>query len=265
MLAPMLLLDTDARDLTSAAHGDGMGHLRPEETLAMPLRRSQDYKDDSRQILEWLSRRWLFNIPRSLQTEGLRPLGRLALGDHPEPATARLKKAIEKLNQDANHVQLFPRVVIVASPCGGTGGGMLNDVAILARQLIEELPEGANIEVMAVLVHGTNRNPQQQELAGANTVATLTELAQFHRPGAVFPGDRACGLKPREADCGALDAVYLIHAGEELSQQQMDAASDRVAEFLMLDTVTATGNLLEACRLETSETPGLKLRSFGLY
>ena len=48
----------------------------------MPLRRSQDYREDSRKILEWLSRRWLFNIPRSLQTEGLRPLGRLALVDH---------------------------------------------------------------------------------------------------------------------------------------------------------------------------------------
>ena len=53
-----------------AAHGDELGHLRPEETLAMPLRRSQDYREDSRQILEWLSRRWLYNIPRSLQTEG---------------------------------------------------------------------------------------------------------------------------------------------------------------------------------------------------
>jgi hypothetical protein len=265
MLVPMLLLDTDARELAAAAHDGGPGRLQPEETLAMPLRRSQDYKDDSRRILEWLSRRWLFNIPRSLQTEGLRPLGRLALVDHSAAATARLKQAIEKLHQDATQVQLFPRVVIVASPCGGSGGGMITDVAFLARQLIETLPEGSNMEVVAMLVHGTNRNPQQQELAAANTVATLTELAQFHRPAAVFPGDPACGLKAREAGAGALDAAYLIHAGEELSPIQIDAASDRVAEFLMLDTVTPTGNLLEACRLEQSETPGLKLRSFGLY
>jgi len=265
MLVPMLLLDTDARELAGASQSEDLGHLRPEETLAMPLRRSQDYREDSRQILEWLSRRWLFNIPRSLQTEGLRPLGRLALVDHAEQVTARLKQAIEKLNQDATQIQLFPRVVIVASPCGGTGGGMVTDVAFLARQLIETLPEGSNMEVMALLVHGTNRNPQQQELAAANTVATLTELSQFHRPSAVFPGDPACGLKRREAGCGALDAAYLIHAGDELAPQQIEAASDRVAEFLMLDTVTPAGNLLEACRLEQAETPGLKLRSFGLY
>jgi hypothetical protein len=265
MLAPMLLMDTDQRALAGASHGDDLGHLRPEETLAMPLRRSQDYRDDSRTILTWLSRRWLYNIPRSLQTEGLRPLGRLALVDHAQEATNRLRQAIQQLHQQATQLQLFPRIVIVASSCGGTGSGMVTDVAFLARQLAGALPEGDSMEVLAVLVHGTNRNPQQQELAAVNTVATLTELAQFHRPGAVFPGDPACGLEPRPAGCGALDAAYLIHAGEELSQQQMDAASDRVAEFLMLDTITAAGNLLAAARNEPGEHAGLALRSFGLY
>ena len=264
-LAPLLLLDTDSREVASAAHGDEMGHLRQDETLAMPLRRSQDYKEDSRQILEWLSRRWLFNIPRSQQTEGLRPLGRLALVDHAQKVTERLKRTIDKLHQDAAQVQLFPRVVIVASPCGGTGGGMVTDVAYLVRQIADDLPDGADMEIVAMLVHGTNRNPQQQELAVANTAATLTELAQFHRPGVVFPGDPACGLKAREAGKGALDAAYLIHAGDELSPQQMDGASDQVAEFLMLDTVTPAGTLFEACRMEVGEAPGLSLRSFGLY
>jgi hypothetical protein len=59
--------------------------------------------------------------------------------------------------------------------------------------------------------------------------------------------------------------VYFIHAGEDLSPQQMEAASDRVAEFLMLDSITPAGSFLEAARLEVSETPGLRLRSFGLY
>src|SRR5262245_42795915 len=144
----------------------------------MPLRRSQDYREDSRKILEWLSRRWLYNIPRSLQTEGLRPLGRLAFVDHAQAATGRLKQALTQLHQQATALQLYPRVVIVASPGGGTGGGMVNDVALLARQLAEELSDGANMEILAVLIHGTNRNPQQQELAAVNTVATLTELVQ---------------------------------------------------------------------------------------
>src|SRR5207237_8757531 len=64
---------------------------------------------------------------------------------------------------------------------------------------------------------------------------------------------------------GPLDAVYLVHAGEELTAEAMEAANAQVAEFLMLDTVTSAGNLLEACRLEIGETPGLRLRSFGLH
>ena len=263
MLAPMLLLDTDARELANAAHDDDGSNLRPEEILAMPLRRSQDYRDDSRKILEWLSRRWLYNIPRSLQTEGLRPLGRLAFVDQLQDATAvSSKRSSSSLKTHA--LQLQPRIVIVASPCGGTGGGMVNDVAFLARQLVEDAARRERRDA-AILIHGTNRNPQQQELAAANTVATLTELAQFHRPGAVFPGDPACGLKSRPAGIGALHAAYLIHAGEELAPAEMDAAADRVAEFLMLDSITVAGNLLGAARLEESETPGLSLRSFGLY
>src|SRR6185369_7468893 len=264
-LAPMLLLDSDTREIASATFADEQGHLRPEETVAMPLRRSQDYKEDSRKILEWLSRRWLFNIPRSLQTEGLRPLGRLAFVDHADEVTGRLKQAIKKLHQEATNLQLLPRIVVVDSSCGGTGGGTVTDVAFLARQIIEKLPDGKSTEVVAVLVHGTTRNLQQQELAAANTVATLTELAQFHRPGTVFPGDPACGLAAREAGSGALDAAYLVHAGDDLSPPEMDVSADKVAEFLMLDTVSPAGTTLEACRLEISETPGLKLRSFGLH
>ncbi|HZN32440.1 MAG TPA: tubulin-like doman-containing protein, partial [Pirellulaceae bacterium] len=264
MLAPILILDSDAREL-NATQGEEGSPLKPEEMLAMPLRRSQDYREDSRRILEWLSRRWLYNIPRSQQTEGLRPLGRLALVDHAPAATARLKQAIGKLHEQTSALQLTPRVVIVASPAGGTGGGMVTDIAFLIRQLLDDLPEGKGYEALAVLIHGTTRNPQQQELAAANTVATLTELSQFHRPGAIFPGDHACGLKARGAGEGALSNVYLVHAGEELSPTQIEAASDRVAEFLMLDAVTPAGTVLEAARCEEGDTLGLRLRSFGLH
>src|SRR5262245_43425959 len=56
-----------------------------------------------------------------------------------------------------------------------------------------------------------------------------------------------------------------MHAGEELSPMQIEAASDRVAEFLMLDTITPAGNALEAARGEEGDTLGLRLRSFGLH
>lgn len=263
-LLSMLLLDSDSRELAAASHGDEAGQLKPEETVALPLRRSQDYRTDSRRILEWLSRRWLYNIPRSQQTEGLRPLGRLALADHAELAIGKLRRAIEAVHVQATHMGAAPRVIICGSLCGGAGGGMLADVVMAVRQMLDEL-QANNSETLAVLTFSTNRNPQQQELAAASGLATLTELAQFHREGAVYPGDAACGLKERPAAAGGLDAAYVFHAGQELSQHQWDAACDRIAEFLLLETITPVGHALAAARQESPPSTGLKIRSFGLY
>ena len=263
-LVAMLLLDSDPQELAMASHGDELGQLRPEETLAMPLRRSQDYRTDSRRILEWLSRRWLYNIPRSQKTEGLRPLGRLALADHAETAMPRLRSAVTAVQQQSVGLGIAPRVILCGSLCGGTGGGLVTDLVFAVRQMLDEL-QTTGAEVLAVLAYGTNRNPQQQELATASGISTLTELAQFHRPSAIYPGDPGCGLKARPASAGGLDAAYVVHVGEELSNQQWESACDNIAEFMLLDTITPAGHILRAARQEPGELPGLNVRSFGLY
>lgn len=260
----MLLLDTDARDLAAAVQGESLGQLRQEETVAMQLRRSQDYRSESGQLLEWLSRRWLYNIPRSQQTEGLRPLGRLAMADHAERVFGKVMSAVEVITQRARALEMAPRVIVCASLCGGTGGGIAADIAMAVRQKLEELQaEGA--ELLGVFAFGTNRNPQQQELATASGLSALTELAQYHRHGAVYPGDPGCKLNPRSASAGGLDAAYVVHVGEDLSPQKWDAACDEMAQFLLLDAITPAGHVLRAIRGETGEQPGLKVRSFGLY
>lgn len=256
---PLLVLDSDQRELTDLASSD-TSRLAADETLALPLRKTQDYRADSRRILEWLSRRWLYNIPRSQLTEGLRPLGRLALVDHAESAIGRLRESIRTLQETSTQSGVAPRVAIVTAIGGGTGGGMVTDVIFAARQLLDEAKLPA-AEVHAILLHATSRNPQQQELSTANALATLTELAQFQRTP--YPGDEACKLQDRSADRPALNATYLVHAGEELSSSQFHAACDQVAEFLMLDSVTTAGAALEAVR--SADEPGRRqVRTFGL-
>jgi serine/threonine protein kinase len=257
---PILVLDSDARDLTEVTHGSGVLR-RAEESLALPLRKSQDYRDDSRRILEWLSRRWLYNIPRSQLTEGMRPLGRLALIDHADQAFGRIKATLVRLLKNMTPSQPPPRVVVVAAISGGTGGGMVADVAFAARQILDELDRPA-AEVLVMLAHGTTRNPQQQELAGANAVATLTELQHFHR--SPFPGDQACKLKERPASKPAINDSYLVHLGEELTQEQYEASCDKIAEFLMLDSVTLAAAALAESRKQSAGGEGLRLRTFGL-
>jgi hypothetical protein len=254
----MLGIDSDVR-----APAQGAASLPPEEMLLTPLRRSQDYRGESDTRLHWLSRRWLYNIPRSQQTEGWRPLGRLALVDHAALVASRLRQQVAELASMATRAGLPLRVVLVASASGGTGSGMFADVAALVRQLADEVPQAPRPQVVGLLVHGTGRQPSQQELARASAVATLAELAHFHGP-AGFPGDPAWGLKPRTPQEGLFDALYLIDAGDDLSPAQIDAACAQAAEFLFRDTASAAQAVLQACRGEASRAGGLPLRSFGV-
>ena len=68
-----LCIDCDRDDLTRLTL-DGNGRpMATSETLAIPLRKPQEYRDKNG--FSWLSRRWIYNIPRNLKTEGLRPRG----------------------------------------------------------------------------------------------------------------------------------------------------------------------------------------------
>ena len=71
----MLLLDTDIQSLNAAARDAGGLELQAGEMVPMPLRSAEAYRSMGGHGLGSISRRWLFNIPYSLQTEGLRPLG----------------------------------------------------------------------------------------------------------------------------------------------------------------------------------------------
>src|SRR5262249_32925689 len=145
-----LYLDTDRSSLLRAQEGPDGERLLPEEVLHCPLYPTEHYRDQSRNLLTWLDRRWLYGIPRSLKTEGLRPLGRLALVDHAAAFLALLRKALSGLASQQIRAAAIgatgcglrnenPRVFVVASVAGGTGGGMLVDAGYAVRQILTEL------------------------------------------------------------------------------------------------------------------------------
>lgn len=273
----MLLLDTDGKELLEVSQRQG--GLEPQEMVALPLRRPQDYRDNSRSLLQWLSRRWLYNIPRSLKTEGLRPLGRLALVDHADEVTRRLQSAIETAVSDESvsrteQIAGCPvrtdtmRIVVIASISGGTGSGMVADLGYLARHLLARLglPDD---NVYGVLTHATGRNPSAAELATVNAYATLIELNHFGRLGGSYPGEPALHLPSRRDDPPFRD-TYLIHLGDGLNDDQFEEVVDQVAEYLYLDTATTAAQFLRACRdaeprQPTTRNLEIPLRSFGLH
>jgi hypothetical protein len=255
--------------------------LTPEETLSLPLRRPQHYRDNSQQLLTWLSRRWLYNIPRTLRTEGLRPLGRLALADHARQAGQRIRRSITQAidaQSTATSSQVVGRgfrtdgvrVYVVSSISGGTGGGMSLDVGYAVRTILNKmgLPDA---KVCGLMLHSTGGDPRNCELARVNALSWLTEFHHFGQPGTAYPGDASCGLPPHAAGVPAFDSTYLIHLGDNLNEVEFDQAAQSLAEYLQLNALTPASAFFEACResLDGAEAPaiaaGHSLRSFGLY
>jgi hypothetical protein len=276
----MLLLDTDLKALDRATHGDGPTRLETRETLALPLRRPQDYRGDSKRFLRWMSRRWLYNIPRSLQTEGLRPLGRLALADHLAEVFERLRDELAALtdpqataaSSEATGLPLrtaSPRVYVIASISGGTGSGMALDLAYAVRQTLRSLG-GPSEDVSLLLVHSTAPMQGAKVIADANAFACLNEWEHYQHAGGQYPGDPTCGLEPAAGDAALFPASYLVHLGEDLGDAEFHAATESLAEFLDRDTATAGGAFFDHCRKAARASGPTKptetaLRTFGIW
>jgi hypothetical protein len=271
----MLLLDTDRAALYQATQGEEAGALLPSETLALPLRRTQDYRRDSDKFLKWLSRRWLYNIPRSLETEGLRPLGRLAFVDHLDDVRKRLTEATKHITaksaieatQAATGIDFAdgpPRVVLVASICGGTGSGIVLDAAYLVRSLERELGF-ATAEVSGILLHATPTSAQARELATVNAYACLSELHHFSQATHGYPGDPACRLAATSLP--PLDQAYLVHLGDDLDDERLTQGIGGVAAYLYHDLATPAGPLLAKCRATrepATDAAEIQVRTLGV-
>ncbi len=271
----MLLIDTDASSLSRQSVAPEQGGLHPDELLPMPLRRPEEYRAESGEILQWLSRRWLYNIPRSLQTEGLRPLGRLALVDHAEQLFRRIQTALERCTSEQSMAEAAkrtglairdrtPRVFIIASVSGGAGSGMVLDVAYAVRMLLAEM-ELPDRGVCGLLTHSTSRAVEGKDLAIANAYACINELFHYSRGG--YPGEPACGIPAFEQHQSPFPTTYFVHMGDRLNDHQFFRAVDELAEYLHVDAATPGGPFLDKCRAadsgENSDSMP-KLRTLGV-
>ncbi len=234
-----LVIDTDPNEIQLAQVGHFGEPLADHQVLNIPLHKSQDYRDDSRELLAWLGRRWLYNIPRSQQTEGMRPLGRLALVYYSREVHAKLRESLEGLSQRyrdslVNNPNAAPRpvhVVVLGSTSGGTASSTALDLVFATRQLLDEVAPRGSINL--VLAHAANRSPAAKELASANTLATLTEMRQMLAPGSHFPGDAAAGLSPRNNQVSPVTDFSVIPIGSNLADDDLAGATANLAEILL--------------------------------
>ncbi|MCC6493796.1 MAG: protein kinase [Pirellulales bacterium] len=272
----LLLLDSDPKAVVQAMQGDSRSALSPEETLALPLRRPQEYREQSARLMRWLSRRWLYNIPKSLRTEGLRPLGRLAFADHARQAVQRLRMALAQA-MDAEALRSLDRVApaaerrgamrvyVVASASGGAGSGMSLDVGFAVRAALEKAG-AAQAQVIGVFLQSGGRDVRQCDLARVNAYAWLTEYNHFHRAGSAFPGDESSGLPPLPPGRRAFDYAYLVEVGAAAEPPAFDQAAQAVAEYIFADALTPAQRFFDQCRRDAASQFGefAPLRTFRL-
>lgn len=274
----MMLIDTDPQTIGAATRDSQSGlPLAPTETLSTPLKRPQDYRSSSSRLLKWMSRRWLYNIPRSLRSDGIRPLGRLALIDHARQVCQRIRlllqqavdpEQIAKAEQAAG-VKLRSdalRVYVVGGISGGTSSGMLLDVAYIVRAALDRM-QLADTKVLGLATHVTSGDVERGELARVNAFSWLSELHHFSNPAVAYPGDEGVGLPSHGPTVPPFDSTYIVNMGHRIDQSTFVRQTDAVASYLFADMFTSAQTFLDSSRGESADQPAAQppsVRSFAI-
>ena len=238
-----VLIDTDMHNIHAARLTEASDRIPPATILHTPLRTAQEYRDGSGDHLRSVSRRWLYNVPRSGTTEGMRPLGRLAMVDHAEKIDAGLREAIDHLAAVCG--ERVPSIYVVGSLSGGTASGMLLDVTPRLRSLLDEAGlEHAKILPLfsSVCMQG---NPQQN-VKLHDTHSAISEIRHFMLPGNSYPGDPAIGWPSVPAVRNPIRNTYIILEGDQQTPES-PSASATIVDYLWADA-TGASDLLESAR-----------------
>lgn len=267
----LLAIDTDRNEMTRLNVADPDEALTTAQSLAIPLMKSEHYRERSSSRLAWISRRWLYNIPRTLQTEGLRPLGRLAFTEHFDAICKKIEDAIkiitipENLTQTAELLELNPgvenpRVFLLSSVSGGVGSGMMVDLAYTIRLLLAEQGMECNA-LTGLLMHSCYNRNRDPGLAAANAFAFLTELRHFIEFG--YPGDESIGM-PNFEGVPPFDFTYYLETGNNLSQSEYEKQLSRIAEYIYLSSSSRCSVFFDNCRELENEKNDFTMRTFGM-
>jgi hypothetical protein len=261
-----LALDTDREELRNACSKRWKSPLSSLDTLHLPLRLPKSY-DDCREILGWVSRRWLYNIPRSLETRGYRPLGRVALVDHSRRVRDLIDEKLQKIAKVAGSADASGqprdatiRVVVLAGTGGGTGAGMAIDLANAARSIAAS--HNLQVEVHGFLICTCFATNNVSLLLAANTYSLLSELNHVTALGNESTGENASQTQLFESPKAPFDCVYWVSTSTKTADSHSVDGPDVASKYLALETVPEARAAFRTCR--TAPPSNEKLRSLVL-
>ncbi len=245
-------VDTDPQALDECVSEATNGGLTSVETILLRLHKPQDYRSRDMDRFVPISRRWLYNIPRSQKTEGVRPLGALALLDNYElvakSIALHLKDLVRRTKSDSENIQEPIRVYLTASAHGGTGSALIAEVACLVRQIMANL-HYEDYRLSGILSLATVTGDSSSNLPAAAAVSCLAELDELMCPGTVYAPicttlntGSASGRRP-------FDWVTLVDGGMFDNGTNARHAVDSLADTLWIDSHTLIGNTLDQVRV----------------
>jgi len=257
----MLYLDT-SRAAVEDMRSRSEIPLAEDELLPIPLRTSNEYRRDERLKLGWLSRRWLFNLPKTGEVDGIRPLARLALIDHEVKIRKTLSDVItrttshDSIAEAAESLGLFLDpgqldIIVVGSISGGSSSGSIIDVAAMARAAAAECGVETT-QVHGFLMHATSTQRQMGDIQDANAMSCLRELLHYRTPSL--------------GESDPFDSVYVVHLGDSLAATEFRSRTNRVADYLFRSSATDARKWIDSWRQSESETSNSPsaIRTFGI-
>lgn len=260
-----LAIDTDSETLDWIGDSTNASQCLPPGTTAqIQLFRPQEYRAAHPQLFRAISRRWLYNIPRSLKTEGVRPLGMLAYLDHYEQLTRTLTSKLSELMKVAGEDRFRStdplRIYVISSAHGGTGGGIFTEIGYLIRDVMRQL-NWHNYRLSGNLTVATTLSANQSEMASAAAVACCSELSHCMDAESMIPPLHFANTAAINNPQRPFDWVNLFDGGLYGSKTEEHAVEMAIAESLWLDSQTMVGNVLGSSRLLTGEDRSAWLRT----
>lgn len=245
----LFLLDTDAATLTPLVDRSKPGALSTRQFFHAPLKSPHYYRDETISFPQ-LSRRWLYNIPRSQTTEGVRPLGMLALIDHAPKVFELLHLLLEGLaaeSSEANPIQLK----IVASTMGGTGSSISSELGFMVHQIAEALDIPVQCELL--LTCASPSPTALGDLATACSIACLLEVNHYFRSGGLHP--ELPGIPTAHSSKPPFDRVRLFYGGKAGDASDYADVIGQVVSYVSIaEPIDASGPSVNAPQAESKSS-----------
>jgi hypothetical protein len=272
-----LYLDTDAQEITHATLGTPEQALSPTEVMHTPLHPVGHYRRRRivfDQLMTWMPMEKFYDLPRSLEVAGTRAFGRLAFSESYLRIIGRIKRDLQSLIEpevieasvQATGLPLrsdIPQVYVFSAAGGGTGSGMMIDLAYSLRRLLSEMGMPTK-DVCAYLFCGAPTDGATPPGERANVYAALTELNHFSGGDVEFQADYAQhGIQLRDAGA-PFASVYLARVNHRAPDSPREAAS-RLASYIFHDLISPMGAYIDYSRRRQAQQQPSPFRSCGCY